>query len=314
MDNIKSAIYTRYKEVAECVLPVLKHSKFLEEGVLTPEEFVQAGDLLVFKCKTWTWEAGDPHRAVPYLPDKNKQFLLPRNVKCATRCEAFEAEMEKKAPENSIRIDGDDDDWVAPIASETNTSEPVQEIGHAAKPAAACVPRPSAAEDEEDDDDDDAPAMDLETFDADDNVVVADPAALRPSAAAEDAQGQQDDAIARTRTYDISITYDYFYRTPKVWLIGYDENGKPLTPQMVFQDISADHANKTVTFEAHPHLGVPQAFIHPCRHAAVMKKIIQRHLDAGKPPRVDQYLILFIKFISSVIPTIEYDYTMEIEG
>ena len=45
-----------------------------------------------------------------------------------------------------------------------------------------------------------------------------------------------------------------------------------------------------------------------------MKKIIERTVASGREPRVDQYLLLFLKFISSVIPTIEYDYTMEIEG
>lgn len=29
--------------------------------------------------------------------------------------------------------------------------------------------------------------------------------------------------MLKTRTYDISITYDLYYKTPKVWLYGYDE-------------------------------------------------------------------------------------------
>jgi ubiquitin-like-conjugating enzyme ATG3 len=32
---------------------VLKESKFLESGKLTPEEFVLAGDQLTHKCPTW---------------------------------------------------------------------------------------------------------------------------------------------------------------------------------------------------------------------------------------------------------------------
>jgi hypothetical protein len=42
--------------------------------VLTPEEFVAAGDLLVDKCPSWSWEAGDPakvelpHALCPLCP------------------------------------------------------------------------------------------------------------------------------------------------------------------------------------------------------------------------------------------------------
>jgi ubiquitin-like-conjugating enzyme ATG3 len=31
----------------------LKESKFLEKGILTPEEFVMAGEHLTHKCPTW---------------------------------------------------------------------------------------------------------------------------------------------------------------------------------------------------------------------------------------------------------------------
>jgi len=74
------------------------------------------------------------------------------------------------------------------------------------------------------------------------------------------------------RRYDISITYDQYHQTPRVWLFGYDENNKPLSPEKVLEDISQDHANKTVTTATNPHTGIMQAYIHPCKHAHVMKK------------------------------------------
>jgi len=126
--------------------------------------------------------------------------------------------------------------------------------------------------------------------------------------------GDTTDHIMKTRTYDISITYDKYYQTPKVWLFGYDENRQPLKPKDVFTDISQDHAKRTVTIDTHPHLAVSCAYIHPCKHSAVMKKIIQRQTECSKALRVDQYLFLFLKFLSAVIPTIEYDYTIEMEG
>jgi ubiquitin-like-conjugating enzyme ATG3 len=50
--------------VREYLTPVLARSGFEERGVLTPEEFVRAGDELVAKCPTWQWAAGDKALAV----------------------------------------------------------------------------------------------------------------------------------------------------------------------------------------------------------------------------------------------------------
>jgi ubiquitin-like-conjugating enzyme ATG3 len=83
-----------------------------------------------------------------------------------------------------------------------------------------------------------------------------------------------------------------------------------LDPQNILEDIHADYSNKTVTIEQHPHLSALNASIHPCRHADVMKKMIERLADDGKYIRVDLYLYLFLKFISAVIPTIDYDFTI----
>lgn len=140
-------------------------------------------------------------------------------------------------------------------------------------------------------------------FQEDDNLVAPDAASASASVGA---------GVVRSRAYDISITYDKYYQTPRVWLFGYNEQRQPLSAQEMFADVSADHANKTVTLDPHPHLGVPFAYIHPCRHAAVMKKFVARMLEQGKQPRVDQYLLLFLKFLGAVIPTIQYDNTFEI--
>jgi len=67
-----------------------------------------------------------------------------------------------------------------------------------------------------------------------------------------------------------------------------------------------------------------------------MKKIIDHLVENGKELRVDQYdfffvfisfgccvtepffisryLILFLKFVSAIIPTIDYDYTISMDG
>jgi ubiquitin-like-conjugating enzyme ATG3 len=119
--------------------------------------------------------------------------------------------------------------------------------------------------------------------------------------------------LLRPRRYDVTITYDKYYQTPRFWLFGYDESGTPLEPAAIFLDVMQDYAQKTVTIENHPHLSRSHASIHPCQHAPAMKRIIDDLEECGKTPSVDQYLFIFLKFIQSVVPTIEYDYTMDVQ-
>jgi ubiquitin-like-conjugating enzyme ATG3 len=44
-----------------------------------------------------------------------------------------------------------------------------------------------------------------------------------------------------------------------------------------------------------------------------MKKIIDQYSTADKIIRVDQYLIIFLKFMSSIMPSVDYDHTMTME-
>lgn len=299
----KTAIHKTYTETYAAVTSPLKVSEFLEKGVLTPEEFVQAGDLLVYKCPTWKWEAGDASKAVDYLP-KDKQFLRTRNVPCLMRVTTLEKSVNDSTNEE-VEIEGDEG-WVQTHMGLKNDDEDIPEIDVDDGEKEEKTPKPKPEKEKKNSDDDDIP--DIDDFSMDDNLQEEDdPATLKP-------KKEDEDLILRTRTYDLSITYDKYYQTPKVWLFGYDENRQPLAPKEVFFDISQDHAKKTVTIDTHPHLQVSCAFIHPCKHSSVMKKIVSRQIESGKTPRVDQYLFLFLKFLSAVIPTIEYDYTIEMEG
>lgn len=360
------------KNVAEYFTPVLTESHFHEKGVLTPEEFVLAGDQLVYSCRTWQWSAGLPGTQKKYLPP-NKQFLITRNVPSLRRAHTYaladakEVVIESQAddPEGWLATHAKDNEdshsssssssissstssssshphssTSSSSASSTSTNDLVQATSHLQISSNA-----NAIGDIDDIDDDAAAAPvsnnnqtappttqrlpsheedipDMEAFDEDDNVVRPKPeedqknSNALPYLKAE----EPEDNIVRTRTYDLSIVYDKYYRTPRVFLFGYDENRQPLTPEQIMQDISSDHANKTVTVEPHPFLNLSHASIHPCKHASVMKKIVDQMSSstennknkADDKTNVKNYMFIFLKFISSVIPTIEYDFTMQV--
>ncbi len=172
----------------------------------------------------------------------------------------------------------------------------------------ASVPAKHNTNNDAEDDDDDGDIPDMDSYSNEDNV---DDSAVPVAAGAAGGGGK--DHLVQSRSYDISITYDNYYATPKMWLFGYSETGVPLTPQEIFADISEDHARKTVTLDHHPHLeNRTFAFIHPCKHSAVIKSLIDRMVSNGHVPRVDHYLFIFLKFMSAVIPTIEYDLSPDI--
>lgn len=190
---------------------------------------------------------------------------------------------------------------------------PTEQVGEMTldPPSMSSKSRPgtTVAEDDEDEDDE---VCDMEEF-VEKGLVEDDQTATfvkkTPQAGASSG-GEEESGILQTRTYDLNITYDKYYRTPRLWLTGYDEARKPLSIDEMYSDISSDYAKKTVTMEDHPHIpGPPMACVHPCRHAEVMKKIIQTVEEGGKELDVHLYLIIFLKFVQAVIPTIEYDYT-----
>ena len=114
------------------------------------------------------------------------------------------------------------------------------------------------------------------------------------------------------RSYKINITYDDYYHTPRMWLSGFDEDGKPLTDNQIFEDIMNEYQNETVTVMDHPHLGVRQVSIHPCKHSEVLKNLINKAEECGGKIEPYQALFVFLKFMSSVMPTIEYDFTADV--
>lgn len=302
-------LHEAFKGTVERITGPRTVSAFKEKGVLSVSEFVIAGDNLVSKCPTWSWESGEPSKRKPYLPQE-KQFLITRNVPCLRRAASVEEDYEAAGGE-VLLDDEDNDGWLATHGEpkenkfgEDDDLPTMETLEISGKSPIKSIPSYFGGEEEED-------IPDMADYDEPDNLIETDPATLQSTYLV--AQEPDEDNILRTRTYDVSITYDKYYQTPRVWLTGYDESRMLLRPELVLEDVSQDHAHKTVTIEDHPHLPGKHASIHPCRHGAVMKKIIDVLLSRGVEPEVDKYLFLFLKFMASVIPTIEYDNTMDFD-
>jgi ubiquitin-like-conjugating enzyme ATG3 len=393
------SLLSNLKSAREWATPTLKSSAFLSRGVLTPEEFVLAGDELVYKCPTWSWETcDDPSKLKKYLPP-NKQFLMTRNVPCGSRVSSMEnvvvdleggggdghndnnndddgdddwlvsriltAEEQRKRDEDALEQEFDilDDEGETLPSSLTKNGSRNEDaavtkllgnLSLAGKGGMAEERDSSVKHHDKDNNDEYADMADFE----DDNVMEDEAAAVAsystnmnsgsvdcPSSSAKATNkytcnndtNTYNNNIVKVRSYDVSITYDKYYQTPRVWLSGYADDGtnRPLTGQEMMEDVISDYAHRTVTMEYHPHLtGMQHASIHPCQHGAVMKTIIKnlmkdcrdsntsRGSSSGSSsadkknagPSVENYLFIFLKFVSSMIPTISYDFTVDVSA
>lgn len=168
-----------------------------------------------------------------------------------------------------------------------------------------------AANDEEDEE---GEAIDMEDFEESGQLENVDPsvAIIKPAEKKAATSPEGGDSVVHTRTYDLHIVYNKYYQTPHLFLIGYDENRRLLTVEQMFEDVSQDNAKKTVTMEQHPHLGPAMLAVHPCKHSELMKKFINIAEEGGNELSVHSYLIIFLKFVQSVIPTINFDFSQNI--
>jgi ubiquitin-like-conjugating enzyme ATG3 len=295
---IPNILVSKFNSAREYLTPVLTISQFYEKGQLTPEEFVSAGDYLVRLSPTWKWTRGDSSRTKPYLPP-DKQFLILKTAPCRRRVSTCS------------RSDGDHDiismfasEQVLPaLPSSPATVSSVRSI-HTADHADHGSRRGSKHSDDE--------YGDLTHFIEPVLNFIDTGAVIKHT---PESSGSSDkETEDEVRLYELTIVYDNYYRTPRVYLCGSTNDGRPLGATETMEDIMQDYINKTATIEPHPHTGIQYISIHPCRHAETMKRIIDVMImnNDGRLPSVNMYMFLFIKFIGSMIPTIEYDNTMPI--
>lgn len=283
----------------EYLTPVRHESTFATSGEITPEEFVLAGDYLVHRFPTWQWAPAAEGKQRDFLP-ADKQVLMTKRVPLYVRAGAY---VQDEADEGADEVD--EDGWTATHPHKAGNGAPATAPVH-----------------EEIDDIDDLIDDEAEDTEAAAGVAVAT-------------------GVSDVRQYDLFISYLTLYRVPKMYLLGY-AGGVPLLPQQMFEDIVPDYRHKTVTIEKAPFLSnTTVVLIHPCKHATVMR-VLMAHaahaaetrfaarvaqlglndgskteewedvdVDAADGVRVDQYLVIFLKFISSVTPGIEHDYTMD---
>lgn len=108
-------LYSTVNTLRDRYAPVSNKSTFRQTGEITPDEFVAAGDYLVYKFPTWSWgDADADSRRASYLPP-GKQYLVTRNVPCNRRLDddfAGDAGHEEAVVEGARGGDDDEDGWL----------------------------------------------------------------------------------------------------------------------------------------------------------------------------------------------------------
>jgi ubiquitin-like-conjugating enzyme ATG3 len=160
MQSLRSALNT----IRDTYYPVNRTSNFRETGEITPEEFLIAGDYLVYKFPSWSWSgASSASKRVTYLPE-DKQFLVTRGVPCHQRLGDQAGNDIAELNDVLVNIAGEDGDeeWLStgglPKSSEDKASEDrskeVKSVDDNGKLTDAIADEDEIPDMEDDDDDD----------------------------------------------------------------------------------------------------------------------------------------------------------------
>lgn len=273
--SIKNWLVTTTNDLNPATIP--KKSVFLEDGRLLPEEFTAAGDRLILASKMWSWAAASKEGYKEPVLDADKQYLRAKTVSRSRF---------KEEPVDDLEVVELEDGFKALLGDkqvQTQLMEPEE-------------PKPAETQPETS-----APVKAQNWFEEDDEPQAGEAEENAKTAAIDE----------NLRTYEVNITYDRHYLTPRLWLSGVDYKGVPLSKEQIMEEVVSTYREKTVTYDKQPQTGEHMINIHPCRHANVLKTFAAQAQDNGNEVRPDQSLFLFLKFITSVLPTVEIDFTVE---
>lgn len=160
--------------------PISHTSTFRTTGQITPDEFVLAGDYLVYKFPTWSWADASPSsKRVSYLP-AGKQFLITRGVPCHRRLDenfAGDAGQDEAMVQDGFAraseggdAGGDDDGWLRTgglAASQLARMKDVRTVDESGEVGGG------GREDEDEDEEEEIP--DMEDEEDDEEAIIRDP-------------------------------------------------------------------------------------------------------------------------------------------
>ena len=117
------------------------------------------------------------------------------------------------------------------------------------------------------------------------------------------------DNLDKSHYYNVSITYDQYYRTPRIWFEGIDSGGMMLSQEEIYSDFMVEYIKVSLTLETHPIMDMNYISVHPCKHAFAMQKMFAFELEKKDESevKIEDYLVHFLKFASCVIPQLEFD-------
>lgn len=115
--------------------------------------------------------------------------------------------------------------------------------------------------------------------------------------------------LDKSHYYNVNITYDKYYRTPRIWFEGIDSSGMMLSQDEIYSDFMVEYIKVSLTLEIHPIMNMNYISVHPCKHAFAMRKMFAFELEKKHESevKIEDYLVHFLKFASCVIPQLEFD-------